>query len=162
MPTLGEWLEASGLISIKIRLKPPDQTWRSLYATTEVMEWLNERANKREASSIGADLSIPEQLHVLFRRFILGQPLGFEKQFHAVCPGELAIWELKTPDVRIFGWFLRLDHFVAVRADFKDRIKDHGLLPGYRDEVARVRKELGGDEFCVWETGEHDVLSVRD
>lgn len=136
--------------------------YRSIHGTPSFLEWLRLRLESDERSTIGADLTPSEQLHSLLETFIVGRELAFNRQFHFVRPGERAVWELKTADLRVFGWFAQKDCFVAVFGDFKDRIVDYsGLIGGYRDEVVRIRRELGGEAFCVWETGVDDVLSVR-
>jgi hypothetical protein len=55
------------------------------------------------------------------------------------------IWELKTADLRIFGWFNVLDHFVGAAADTTDRVKQHNLYYGYAGETARFRDGLDLD-----------------
>jgi hypothetical protein len=161
MATFSTWLVRSGLQPLDIPLEPDEKKWGTLYVAPKFGEWLKERLAADEESPIGADLTIVEQLQDLFRVFITGRQLVFDEQFHSLWPGEKAVWELKTADLRIFGWFANKDFFIALFGDFKDRIVDYGLYPGYRNEVIRIRSEMGGDGFCTWETGEHDVISVR-
>ena len=71
------------------------------------------------------------------------------------------MWELKTPDIRVFGWFLKKDCFVAVFGDWADRVKEHDLYRGYRIAIRRLRRELNVDDtLCVQGVSPSDVLSV--
>jgi hypothetical protein len=90
-----------------------------------------------------------------------GEQLIFTRQFRVVRAEENAVWELKTPDVRIFGWFMAKDCFAAVFGNWADTIKDHDLYRGYRIAIRRLRRELEIDEtLCVKGVAPDDVLSV--
>jgi len=75
-------------------------------------------------------------------------------------PKEADVFELVTPDVRIFGWFPRKDVFVAVAGDVMENTHGHDLYPGYRNMVIRQRELLDLDE-PKWTPGasENDVIS---
>lgn len=163
MSTVATLAATQQLRSISVRLAANEQPWRTLYATTRLTGFLGEVMAENPPSRCEADLTPKQQLNELFRDFICGEELVFDEQYHALWPGEQAVWELKTPDIRIFGWFAQKDCFIGVVSDFADRIKNIGLYAGYRDEVARFRRECGAeDTLCIWETGPYDVISVRD
>ena len=101
------------------------------------------------------------QIDDLFNTFLSGQPLVYMKQFRSIRAEKNAVWELKTPDVRIFGWFLRKDCFVAVFGNWADVIKDHDLYRGYRLETRRLRREMGmGEGDCVQSLDPNDVITI--
>ena len=54
--------------------------------------------------------------------------------------------ELRTPDLRIFGWFALKDHFVGVVANDATYVKEHDLYQGYIGEVVRFRDGLQLDD----------------
>jgi hypothetical protein len=56
------------------------------------------------------------------------------------------VWELKTADVRLFGWFHQFDCFVGVVIDLKYRVQEYKLYSGYMGEVIRFRDNLDLDE----------------
>ena len=56
------------------------------------------------------------------------------------------IWELKTSDLRIFGWFHAKDCFIGYRAEHADFVKKHNLYYGLASEAARFRDQLDLDE----------------
>jgi hypothetical protein len=70
------------------------------------------------------------------------------------------VWELKTADVRIFGWFPGRDQYIAVRVDQAWRVKESNLYAGYKGEVVRYRDALplAGDKF-VKGVDPNDVVS---
>jgi len=97
----------------------------------------------------------------LFFSFISGRPLTFMKQFRPIRAEPNAVWEFKTPDLRIFGWFVVKDCFVAVFGDWADRVKDLDLYRGYRTEIKRIRRGMGAmDELCVKGIDAGDVISI--
>ena len=129
-------------IEVDLGAAQPD---RLLYGSPRFINWLGRTAPQLQRDWHGR-LSPDEQLYDLFRRFLSGGRLEYENEFHELKPLELDVWELKTTDVRIFGWFVGKCVFVAVSADLKNRITELGLYPGYRDEVVRFRDKLDLDE----------------
>ena len=154
-------LEDRGAIRrIDVELSPRAQPCRLLYGVPGFIAWLQERTRTNERSPMGLELSPSQQLDNLFHDFVSGEPLAFSRQFRFIRAEEDAIWELKTPDLRVFGWFLKRDCFLAVFGDWADRVKDHGLYRGYRLEIRRLRRELGANEMlCVKGLDPDDVLS---
>lgn len=56
------------------------------------------------------------------------------------------VWELKTADLRLFGWFVQKDCFIVCDCDTTLRVKQMRLYPGYRDQAVRFRERLDLDE----------------
>jgi hypothetical protein len=52
------------------------------------------------------------------------------------------IWELKTADLRLFGWFLQKDCFIVSDIDDTGRIKQSNLYRGYCLQAVRRRDAL--------------------
>lgn len=152
---------SEAIVKVEIQLGRKESSKRLLFATPSFVNWLNDRVSRDEPSSLGAVLSPVEQLDFLFYTFVSGKPLIHSKQFRAIRVERNAVWELKTVDLRIFGWFPMRDCFVAVFGDWADHVKDHDLYRGYRLEVRRLRRELGvGDALCVEGVNPDDVISV--
>ena len=163
MSTLATLVEAHGLRSLSVPMGAAVQKWRVLYAAPRLITFLGQIVAGDPPTRCEADLSPKEQLYGLFADFISGEELVFDEEYHAMYPGDAAIWELKTPDIRIYGWFAQVDCFIGVVGDWKDRIVEFGLNAGYRDEAITFRRDCGAEEkFCIWETGPHDAISVRD
>jgi hypothetical protein len=72
--------------------------------------------------------------------------LYYTAQFHPIRHVRDGIWVLKTPDLRIFGWFPVKDCFIGWRAEHADFVKRHDLYHGLAGETAEFRDRLLLDE----------------
>jgi hypothetical protein len=161
MPTIADLLSCGAIVKIEVDLAARDQPLRLLYGTPQFIAWLRDVLDGLEPPCRLGDASIAEQIDDLFYSFLSGEQLIFTKQFRVVRAEDNAVWELKTPDVRIFGWFMAKDCFVAAFGNWADTIKDHDLYRGYRIAIRRLRRELGIDAtLCVKGVAPDDVLSV--
>jgi hypothetical protein len=161
MPTIADLVQRGAIVKIDVELAPRDQPLRLLYGTPQFVAWLQEIIGGAQPPRLLGTNAITEQIDDLFYSFLSGQQLIFTKQFRVVRAEEHAVWELKTPDVRIFGWFMAKDCFVAVFGNWADTIKDHDLYRGYRIAIRRLRRELGIDAtLCVKGIAPDDVLSL--
>ena len=158
--SLASLVESHLLVQIEVPLPPHEQPLRLLYGTPDFIRWLGDRLLSDEASPLAADLTPKEQLDSLFYLFASGRPLVYSRQFRYIKAEKHAVWELKTPDFRLFGWFPVKDCFVCAFGDWADKIKDHDLYQGYRIATRRVRREMGlGVNDCVQGLTPDDVLS---
>src|SRR5262249_49768391 len=107
---------------------------RFIYVSTRLRNWLEQELPNLE-SSWAIEVSPAEQFDALLETYASGETLTFAWQFKPLNPVGDGVWELKTADLRVFGWFHKFDCFVAVCADTKDRIKEHNLYGGYRNTV---------------------------
>lgn len=159
MATLSELVELTTLHRVRVSLARDQFEDREFYAFPRFWEWLN--GPVRTASAFNpSDISPRMQAHAFLRHFISGQPMSVGRQFKRMRPEDRDVFELVTPDLRIFGWFPSLNKFVAVAGDFMVNTHTHDLYAGYRDLVARERGELELDE-PKWIVGatENDVVS---
>jgi hypothetical protein len=143
-------------------LEPRDQEWRVIYAAGRFRDWVQNDLPKL-TSQWEIETTPLEQFVALAEIFASGETLTYGERFKPLHPREEGIWELKTPDLRIFGWFPQKDHFVAVVADTAERVKTHGLYHGYLGEVKRFRTALNLDD-PKYMTGDdpHAVISNYD
>jgi hypothetical protein len=161
MPTIPDLVESGAIIKIDVGLAHRDQPLRLLYGTPQFVAWLRELLDGARPSRPLGQASAAEQLDDLFHSFLRGDRLVFTRQFRAIRAEENAVWELKTPDLRIFGWFMAKDCFVAVFGNWADTIKDHDLYRGYRIAIRRLRRELEIDAtLCVKGNSPDDVVSI--
>jgi hypothetical protein len=111
---------------------------RFIYVSTGLKDWL-----QQQLPNIGSTWDIEttpaEQFDALLEVYASGEALTFGWQFRPLNPIGDGVWELKTADLRIFGWFHRQDCFIGVCADTKERIQQHGLYAGYRNAVVQFR-----------------------
>lgn len=139
-------------------LDDDEQPMRLLYAFPHVIEWLDTVLPELEPIFDEGRQSPLEQLDLLFYDFVSGEDLGYYERSHSMEPREPGIWELKTPDIRIFGWFVFRCCFVMAEIDTAFRCKKFDLYRGYRGSAVRRRENLDLDE-PKFVTGDHiDVL----
>jgi hypothetical protein len=86
-----------------------------------------------------------QQLDALVEEFCSGVTLCFGPQFKPIQHVKDGIWELKTPDLRVFGWFHVKDCFVGWRCECAEFVKKHNLYYGLAGETARFRDQLDLD-----------------
>jgi hypothetical protein len=161
MLTIADLVANGAIVKIEVELAAREQPSRLLYGTPGFIQWLRQVLDGGRPPACVGEATPAEQIDDLFSSFLSGEPLVFTKQFRVIRAEENAVWELKTPDVRIFGWFAAKDCFVAVFGNWTDTIKDHDLYRGYRIGIRRLRRELCIDEtLCVKGVSPDDVLSA--
>lgn len=121
------------------------QELRCILCSPKLRNWI-EQDLPGLVSPLGLEQSPLEQLFSLVEIFCSAEPLTYGDHIKPLhCRGQ-GVWELKTADLRIFGWFPRKNHFIAVVANGADFIKKHDLYTGYIGEVVRFRDKLNLDE----------------
>src|ERR1043166_7054083 len=101
-------LHKSGAIA---RFEPEtDVEERFVYALPRFENWVSETL-PRLASNWDLENSPLEQFDDLMANFCRGDPLVFGDDFKCLYEHADGIWELKTPDLRVFGWFCKRDVF---------------------------------------------------
>lgn len=116
-----------------------------IFTSPKLMAWMQHDLMALE-STWNLELSPAEQIDGLVEVFCSGDTLTYDHQFKPLTHVQDGIWELKTADLRMFGWFSKKDCFLGVVADATDRIKRHNLYYGYAGEVARYRVALDLDD----------------
>jgi hypothetical protein len=141
------YLDATGVLAkFRPMLEPSQRELRMVFASIRLAKWIKEELPKLE-STWKVEVTPQEQLLTFLElEFCPGETLTYQWQFKPLTHIRDGIWELKTPDLRIFGWFWRKDVFIGSAGDLKDRIKEHHLYRGYATEAAMFRNELGLDE----------------
>lgn len=141
MATLASLVEQGFLIPFRPRLVESHRVWRRLWLRPSVIDWLE--AVVFDASSFLGNKRRPyEQFDDLMEEFCAGISLNLPRDFHVLRPAEQSVWELKTDELRLFGFFPGKNEFVIVFGDFADRVKDHDLYAGYRNETVRLRDQM--------------------
>jgi hypothetical protein len=161
MLTIDDLLRQNAIRKIDVSLDAGEQPVRLLYGTPGFIDWLESLLQGAEPDERLGEATPAEQVDALFHAYLSGKPLVYIRQFRMIRAESNAVWELKTPDTRIFGWFLQKDCFVAVFGDWADRVKVHNLYRGYRVSIRRIRRELGVEgTLCVTGSSPNDVISI--
>ncbi len=144
MATLSILADRKQLVRLGGGLALGEQPLRLLYAFPHVATWLD-----NSLSTIipmpDSELRPTEQVDALFYDFVSGEDFAYYERSHRMKPIDQGIWDFKTEDIRIFGWFHVKCTFVMANIDSMERVKNHGLYAGYRDDCIRRREALDLD-----------------
>lgn len=161
MATLDSLTNQGHLIKIEVGLDPEILPERVIYALPSVVRWLKAELPMLVAEWGEGSQSPIEQVDYRFKQFIAGENLSSWQAMHVMRPadGDHHIWELKTKDVRFFGWFYQKDVFVIAQAASANLVKQNNLYPGLRDVCVQLRERLDLDEPKVVVGGYSNVVS---
>lgn len=118
---------------------------RRIFLTPRMMEWISTKLPALDANW-AVEIAPDQQLDDLVATFCAGDVLIVGDHFKKLRYVDDGIWTLKTPDLRIFGWFFLRDVYVASNAGQASFIKHHELYEGLRQEAIRTRDLLNLDE----------------
>lgn len=146
-----EQLEAEGKLE-KVRglLGAGEVPFREIYLLPQASAWMRDTMPGLETDGFKEGAVRPDQqAYVLFKDFVAGTDLFAQDMFpKPLRPDDIehGVWELRTADLRFFGWFVRKGCFVVSSVETKRRILEHGLVPGHRAQAVHRREELDLDE----------------
>lgn len=147
MATLAALADAGTLVRIEVDIDDGRQTWRCLYGTPDFIAWLEGVLPALETGVMDAEITPQEQVFVLFADFIEGQHFEMDRRFRRLRrTPDLSIWELKTIDVRIFGWFASMDKFVCAFGEHKEEILRRDSVGTFMAKTDFVRNNLELDD----------------
>lgn len=146
MATLQKLCSDGVLVRVNVELDAGDSIERLVFAYPKFVEWAQNVLPLTQSSIAELAEQPDEQVDALLHDFISGVRMGYGKRYKRLQPGEQEIWELKTADIRLFGWFARKHVFVITAGEEKKRLNViEGLYGGYRNEAARLRDTLDLD-----------------
>lgn len=131
---------------------------RKIYAYPECVQWM-QTVRQMATGRVGCDFTPQEQLVERLRQWMSGDPMEYGRMFHDMRPHGDHVWEIKTADLRIFGWMYRRREFIAVRGGYADDYKEPTKTKSYADErrqviQAREALPLDGAKFVTGEFNE--------
>ena len=162
MATLDTLVAQGALVKIEVHLEPMELQDRVIYGTPRFIQWLS-----NELPQLGSSWNIFEtpsdQMDVLMHEFITGGPMPYERRFKPWWRTEDGVWYLKSADLRVFGWFPKLDHFIASNAGTAEIAKTYKLYSRFVNSVVETRDKLDLDKpKFVGGSNPDDVLSIHD
>ncbi len=162
MATFSKLLEDRVLIRVTVPLGRNQFHERKIYTFPDCLEWMRNDVPAMVTGRIGSAFTPHEQLIERLRQWMAGDPMAYGPMFRDMKhPKDIdGVWELKTADLRIFGWMYRPKEFIAVRGGYADDYKEPTKTKNYADDkraVARARDSLllDGDKYAM---GEFDDL----
>ncbi len=113
-----------------------------------------------QGSTHNLEIMPDEQWDELLSSFCEGVELIYGWQFKDLLPHGDDIWELKRPDIRVFGWFQSKDCFVVTAVDAVWKLKEiSGLYASYIRQAIADRAELVDDGSWVKGNDPNEVVS---
>lgn len=130
---------------------------RCLYLTQGLANWIETDLAKAEVP--GRAISPQEQLTDFMDRFV-GEPTMHINDFQQIKPAGAAVYEMKTTDVRVYGWFAARRVFIAVEGALKRDTKTAGTVTAIRKRVTefRVSIKLPQPDFARHEFNVRELL----
>jgi hypothetical protein len=136
---------------------------REFWALPSFMNELTNVVPALQTGRLNAPLSPIEQLDDILHKWIVGKPMRYGNRLKDLTPRESETWEMKTADLRIFGWIYRPKIFVGAFIGYADDYKPHGNQPATESYAAaqnrvveiRNRLDLDPPKFA---TGVFDAL----
>lgn len=119
--------------------------WRRIYATPAAARRMEHDLPRMTTMLSGGKTSPAQQVDALLARFSNGGRLCHYSDFHVLTPKGNGIWELKTVDVRLFGWFPARDAFVITNVLDAYETKATGLYNGAVQEAVAIRERMDLD-----------------
>lgn len=159
MATTLELVNSGALIKVHPVLGLRELEMRCIYLLPRAEKWLLEALPEID-SNWRIEETPSEQLDALTYEFCSGAALPINRRFKALVHLGDGVWELKTADLRLFGWFTQKDHFVVSDCDAAQRVKESNLYKGYCEQAVRFRNALDLNE-PKFVTGDNpdDVIS---
>jgi hypothetical protein len=124
---------------------------RRFYALPAYMNDSTNVVPALQAGRLNAPQSPIEQLDDILHRWIIGRPMRYGRWLKDLTPQSSETWELKTADLRIFGWIYRPKIFIGAFIGYTDDYKRHRNQPAResyedaRDRVIQIRTKLDLD-----------------
>lgn len=136
------------LSRITVPLPSGVQPERCFYGCGEFIETFTKELPKWTTGRLKSAQTPPEQMDDILEKWTGGKNIRYGKMFQDLIPGSDEVWELKTADLRIFGWIYRPKVFIAARLGYADFYKPPNPKLSYEDArkfVMDVRKNLDID-----------------
>ena len=132
-------------IKLDPSLEEDEQEWRAIYVLARIRARF-ETDLPTWTSQWSIEQTPAQQMDALVEIFCSGDALTFGHRFKPLNHLGKGIWELKTPDLRFFGWFPHKDCFVGGALDTAFKVKSYNLYAGHAGAVAYFRSQLDLNE----------------
>jgi hypothetical protein len=147
-------LVGKAISRVKLRLGRNQFDERELYAYPDCLTWMKADVPKMVTGRVQSNFTPSEQLITRLLQWITGKPMAYGRMFQDMLPRSDEVWELKTADLRVFGWMYQPRKFIAVCGGYADHYKEPTKTKNYADDrraviEARDALPLDGDKFVT-------------
>lgn len=159
MSTIIELADQQAVVRFDATLSRSQFALRRIYLMPRVVTWFQTTLPGLQ-SDWRVEVQPDQQLDDFLTVYVAGEPLTFDRQIKPLNHLGQGVWEMKTPDTRLFGWFVDRDCFVCSAIDIATRVKQLNLYPGYSGQAVTDRNTLGLNLPCyIASTDPNDVIS---
>ena len=160
MATFDKLVADGALVRVTLRLGRNQHNEREIYAYPHCLQWMRVDVPQMVTGRLKSDMAPKEQLFTRLTQWITGAPMQYGRMFQDLMPERDEVWELKTADLRVFGWLYRPRKFIAVCGGYADDYKEPTKIKIYGDDkravlAARDALPLDGDKYV---TGKYHEL----
>jgi hypothetical protein len=115
--------------------------WRYVFATPDCAAWA--AGALRQIPKSDTTQALPwAQFEAKLRSYCDGDSLQYQ-DLHIAKPHERGVWEFKTVDVRVFGWFPDKDYLILHTGEDAEKLHDNLMLyKPFIDATADYRDAL--------------------
>jgi len=162
MATLVELRNAGSLVDID-PLESHELPWRTLYATPDFINWLDVTLPLLPHKPEYSAMTPQEQVFASFADFASGAAFSDDRRFKKLSASpDNFVWEIKSEEVRVFGWVPEKNVFVCCFGDSKDNIVVNNSYGLHIARTVFMRTNLDLNEPKYVESKEYrDVLSNK-
>lgn len=145
MATLRTLVTNGELVALRVPLERNEFPDRQIYALPRVRKWLEDQLPGQPSDRF-VEIEPEGQLEDLLHQFITGGQLCIGQTYKSMHHHGDGVWELKTADLRLFGWFYKRDIFIVSDVNLKRFVMGPGVVPGLCKQAVRFREILPLDE----------------
>lgn len=129
------------LIPVVVKLPRGKFYERYLYAFPESLKWMKEEVPKLQTGRLQSAQTPAEQLIMRLQQWLSGASINKGPMFQEMkYPEHNDVWELKTDDLRLFGWMYQPKKFIIASHGYADHYKEPTKTKNYADDVRAVMK----------------------
>ena len=144
MATLATSAASGAIIRHDPDFEPDEQPVRFAYLSPAAHVWCR-TIFPGMAQDRGRNETPFEQVEQVLFEFAIGRPMAYGQQYKKLDPLAQHVWEIKTPDVRLIGWFARKSCFIVVRAEMKKQLLQFKLYQPLIQSTVAFRTALDLD-----------------
>jgi hypothetical protein len=144
MATLQQVRSRGDLHGFDPDLEADELPQRYLYVTTDCRRWIEDVLTSAPRD---LDKTLPpiNQLDSLATQFVRGVRFVYGRDFKALDFLGYCVWELRTYDVRLFGYFYRRGIFIGVGGVLKKELANNKAYLAYRKQVRDFMQRIDLD-----------------
>jgi hypothetical protein len=148
------------LTLISVPLGPGRMPERLFYAMPDFMPWMTAEVPAMNQGRLNATQTPKEQLDNLLHKWIAGKPMKYPGTVNDLKPLQNGVWELKSIDLRIFGWIYRRKIFIASLGGYADDYKIPTPRKTYGSAIRHVVKDRDSLDLDPpkYTPGDHNAL----